>query len=199
MFELRHGNSKFLNKRNQDFIQMEKEVENLKFDNKKLKNEIISVKSKQNVSENDTKNVDENLKLQKENQRLKDQIDSFKNEKEELYRLRELFFNLDRPIQEVLSTENLNDYEIVVIGGCPSLGKKLENENILCLYDEKDVRLDRLNVDYVFFYTQQISHSVYNKAIDYCKRNNIKYDYIQQKNIDYIKSQMSNFIRENIS
>lgn len=176
-----------------------------------LQNEIFSLKKEQEEKTIALKNKELEIeRLNKELEKTRAQVNALNNKlskvddnKEELNNLRELFFSLENKSENVDLRGN-NAFEvdslskIAFIGGSDSLRNKLKEEFPSFVYispDDvtKDLSFIR-NMDYIFIHTH-MSHSLYFKIIDIIRFNKISFSFLNEINIDLLKSNILNKLK----
>lgn len=138
---------------------------------------------------------DKLIKTQASLNAANNEIESLKEGKEELLQLRELFFKIENTdYNEVIEDNEFvikDDYKIAVIGGSDNLRVRLkENFPTFIMISPDDITKDLTflkNMQYIFIHTN-MSHSMYYKIIDLIRYNNIDYSYLNEINIDLLKS-----------
>lgn len=157
-------------------------------ENEKLNTIISELKQpKNNTNENLLKPYLEEIEL------LKAKVSTLQNtltEKEkdfqELYRLRELAFDLKQgdyiPESKKDLAELLKGKKVVLVGGHINFRNKLaEKYSELIVLDGHNASMDDsvfANADLVIFNTSNMSHTVYNKIIDIVRTKGVKFDYL---------------------
>jgi len=121
-------------------------------------------------------------------------IESLEADREELIALRNFVHNLkneDVPKEDELTMmkDTISDKRIVIIGGHQNWHNKLKKlfpKWTLIYMDEfKTVTTSMLeNHDYVFFYSDYLSHKSYNKCVAMLRENNIPFGYLHGINPD---------------
>lgn len=192
-------------------IKAYKQVKKMYFENNKetmfvelegLEKSLISTSEKlllikQNISELQ----EANSLLEKENARLKAELEHEKRNREELNSLREFLFSLDK--QEDFISENFNpdvlkDYRAMVIGGHEKWQQRMKEllPNFIFIHPDNmnfDARLlDGIN--YVFVYVNYLNHGLYYKVMNSIEGKNVKVAYINQQNENTVMKIISNNI-----
>lgn len=136
--------------------------------------------------------IAEYRKLAEENRKLKEQLDS---DHKELTALREHVYSLTED-DEAVSTvsvdemkEYLNHLKVIIVGGHSNWRQKMKQEFKDWVYIEPTVSgtleasvVDK--ADYVYFFTDTISHSTYFKYMNVVKEHGVDFGYIHGVNID---------------
>lgn len=133
--------------------------------------------------------------VEKENVRLKQELEVEWRNRHELNSLREFLFQMDQeeeymPTEEVVDLEELKDFKAVLIGGHEKWQARLKEmlpEFIFIHTDNKtfDVRfLD--GVEVLFVYVNYLNHAVYNRVMEAAAGRDIKIVYINRQNINYV-------------
>lgn len=136
--------------------------------------------------------IAEYRKLAEENRKLKEQLDS---DHKELTALREHVYSLTED-DEAVSTvsvdemkEYLNSLRVIIVGGHSNWRQKMKQEFKDWVYIEPSVSgtleasvVDK--ADYVYFFTDTISHSTYFKYMNIVKEHGVDFGYIHGVNID---------------
>lgn len=142
------------------------------------------------------------------NHKLKDlqrQLEQEKNYRQELNKLREYIFSLDIPVTidttDPLSLkEHLEGKKIIVVGGPRQWRRKLrESFPFLDTLSGTSTNFDLsifVQIDCVLFYTNYMSHSIYNKAMNYIRTNNLKFGYIKSTNVQLIEAEIIEILKQ---
>lgn len=167
---------------------------------KELNNKIEDINSKK-----DEDLIEKLNKLEKENRNLKNDLqENFKN-KSELNSLREFIFNLDNKVEDIsepLTTkdmEKINSINAVMVGGTLIWQKRMK----VLLPNFKFIAPEALNfditvldsVDYIFIYTNYLSHAMYYKIMANAK--NKKIFFIKTTNEERVLFQIKNYLKPN--
>lgn len=197
------------------------ELESLEKENEKLKQQVENLQkllSRQKIEiEQLKKAVSEEYKraenqfraeiqkLTKENTELKNELEEWYLNKEELIALRELMFSLENQQQVETITENipydeLNTPSILVVGGHPNWQTQIKNR----LPDIRVVDADALNfnpdsltnIKIIIFNTAYLNHGMYYKMINYARGKQIVIGYIVNQNIDMALRQIWNYYKK---
>ena len=123
------------------------------------------------------------------------------SDSKEVIALRNFIFTLEQ--DDIVSddtntsySEELNKLKGVIIGGHPNWQNKMK-ESLDWTFISPDFSINEdliKNADVVIFNVSYLNHSLYYKAIDIIKENNIQMGYIKSTNIQYAISEMYNFI-----
>ena len=144
--------------------------------------------------------------LSKEITKLQEKITQLELDAKELYRLRELAFDLkkDYPIENIKDTFKSisKNKKIILVGGHINLRNKLtERYTNISFIDGHNVNFDKkvlLNADLVVFVTANMSHSLYYKILPVLKDNNVKFDYLgRYSNLDMIEKELCYLVEKN--
>lgn len=133
---------------------------------------------------------------------LENELQKEKSNREELYRLREFFFNLHHERESSIIKPKFADYtkdhKIAVIGGTSDWRRRISQKH------SNTLTLDGLNENidisllgtcsFVFFYTSHMNHKVYYRVISYLRTNNILFGYINHTNIELVENEMIEWI-----
>ena len=117
---------------------------------------------------------------------LQSTLETKEKESQELYRLRELAFDLKQgdyvPESKKELSDLLNGRKVVMVGGHINLRNKLsEKYPELTILDGHNASVSDsvfANADLVLFNTSNMSHAVYYKVIDVLRTHGIKFDYL---------------------
>ena len=136
--------------------------------------------------------IAEYRKLAEENRKLKEQLDS---DRKELVALREHVYSLtendeaDTTVSVDEMKEYLNSLRVIIVGGHSNWRQKMKQEFKDWVYIEPSVSgtleasvVDK--ADYVYFFTDTISHSTYFKYMNIVKEHGVDFGYIHGVNID---------------
>lgn len=188
----------FLNNKETMFV----EFGNLEHELKKKKMELNTEHAKYEELKNSENNYikslqDENKVLNKKIQQLQDQISQMNSDSNEVIALRNFIFTLEQEsfesnVTELSYSEELNKLNGVIIGGHPNWQNKMK-EVLTWTYISPDISINEdliKNADVVIFNVSYLSHSLYYKAIDIIKENNIRMSYIKSTNIRYAISEI---------
>ena len=178
--------------------------------NKQIDNINVKRKTKQNIQKN--KLFDEEIKYYKQeistlNKQLKTkdiEIENLKKNQTELYKLRELIFEMqqnDEDRQKQISFdlyEVIKDKTIIIIGGHISLRDRLKQKYpTLKILSELSLITDAvlLHADHVFMFHKFMTHDMYNRAISVLSRNNIPWDYVPYTNLEKAEEVIYNVLK----
>ena len=158
------------------------------------------------VSPNDAHYLHEIEQLNKTIAALNDRLADQKSELQELYRLRELAFELQDDMaeseEEPKSIENLlSNKSVVLIGGHINIRNKLSQlHKSLIVLDGHSPNVDKAiieNADIVIFNTSSMSHSLYYKVIEIVRGKNVRFDYLHKStNVTLIESQIIRILKK---
>ena len=136
--------------------------------------------------------IAEYRKLAEENRKLKEQLDS---DHKELTALREHVYSLTEDDESVSTVsvdkmkEYLNSLRVIIVGGHSNWRQKMKQEFKDWVYIEPTVSgtleasvVDK--ADFVYFFTDTISHSTYFKYMNVVKEHGVDFGYIHGVNID---------------
>ena len=136
--------------------------------------------------------IAEYRKLAEENRKLKEQLDS---DRKELVALREHVYSLTENDEADITVsvdemkEYLNSLRVIIVGGHSNWRQKMKQEFKDWVYIEPSVSgtleasvVDK--ADYVYFFTDTISHSTYFKYMNIVKEHGVDFGYIHGVNID---------------
>lgn len=132
------------------------------------------------------------------------EIDDLKNNQQELYKLRELFFSMDQETYEetherVDLQPLLQNQTIIMIGGHIALRNKMKQKypSIKVLSQSSHISdAVLLNADYVFMFHKFMTHDMYNRAISVLTRNHIPWDYIPYTNLEKSEKMIHDILLE---
>jgi hypothetical protein len=179
-------------------------------ENEKL-NDIISElkKSKNDTHEDLLKPYVEEIELLKAKvSTLRDTLAKKEQDSQELYRLRELAFDLKQgdyiPESKRELSELLNGKKVILVGGHINLRKKLsEKYSELVVLDGHNASVNETvfaNADLVLFNTSNMSHTVYYKIIDILRTKGIKFDYIGRViNPELLETELVRIVEKQLS
>lgn len=196
---------------------LEKKIEELEATNAEKDIKISSFESQLRVmlqtSHNDKKENTKDIEkayyneISKLNKELKEKDKTIKNleeNQEELFKLRQLLFELQNNDGGISETEEINYEEkllkitnqkkIVCIGGhirlLATLKEKYPHMSFMEVANSVSDRIVR-NADYIFFFYNFMSHGTYEKVMSLINHNKtVKWDYISAKNIDIVEKEM---------
>lgn len=143
-----------------------------------------------NIAKNDIEKIQRSYELlEKENSRLKTELENEKRNKEELIGLRNFIFTLDKQEQYISKEIDLNrikKYNAIVIGGHEKWQQRMKE----LLPNFRFIRHDNLNFDTkifdnintVFIYVNFLNHTMYYKVMGAIKGKDIKVVYLNQQN-----------------
>lgn len=143
--------------------------------------------------------------MEKENKKLKKELEAKEDNKQELYSLREFMFSLDNEEEYVeideVNYERLKEYKGVIVGGHDSWQRKIKE----MLPNFKFISTDALNFDVnilnnkepVFIYTNCLNHGLYYKLINEIRKKDIPLYYLSYSiNEKIILKQISNCLNK---
>ncbi len=139
--------------------------------------------------------------LKKENRELASRLEESETASNELYKLRSKVFefsddNQPKVVSQAMSEADLSrsaslmdTNRILIVGGHYDLHAELKKlYPSLTIVTSVNFSFKNLGrKDYCFFMTKFISHSLYFKALDYVKNENIPYDFINVKNLEQVQ------------
>lgn len=187
--------------------ELESENQDLLTENKKLTGEKADSAKMLNQTINQIK-LDYESEIAELNHRIKDLVQQLSDEysyRQELNQLREFIFSLNiPPVQEEHNSFSLNDAiagkQIAVIGGPRTWRRKLrEHFPMIQFLNGTSSNLDLSyikNTDCVLFYTNYLSHAIYNKAMNYIRINQIKFGYLKATNIQLIETEILDVLKQ---
>lgn len=162
----------------------------------------------QKIIEKEVKSYKQDISLLHKTLADKDkEIAIFKQNQRELFKLRELIFEMSEECyEEMISSVDLKPIiegkNIVIIGGHIHLRERLKQKYpSLKILNELTNVYDGLliNADYVFMFYKFMTHTMYNKAISVLSKNNIPWDYISYTNLEKCEEVIYDVLkRENI-
>lgn len=191
-------------------IENKSSIDDLKHELKILRRTIEELKNKHS-KELDNLNrasYNEQIEYKKKIEDLTSRIEQEKLYHQELYRLRELLFNkttnpitedaLDNDINLILS-EALNDKYIITVGGAKNWRYKLMNNYPqIRSISASNLSIDLSsfkNADCILFFTDHISHSVYNRVMNYVRSNQINFGYIKNTNFKLLQKEIYDVLK----
>ncbi|MDW7670490.1 MAG: hypothetical protein SCK57_03220 [Bacillota bacterium] len=129
--------------------------------------------------------------LEKENKRLKEALTQQEDNRKELHALREFMFSMESdssPEYQNVSLEEkialVESYKCAVLGGHPNWVKKAKETlpgYVFISPDQKTVDFNFLdNMDAVFINTSYNSHTIYEKAMNFLRSNDVPLFYINE-------------------
>jgi len=127
--------------------------------------------------------------LEKENIRLKAELEDEKRNRQELNGLREFIFDLDKQIEckdIEINLDGLKSFKAVLIGGHEKWQQKMkENLPSFIFVHPDNMNFDARivdNINVVFIYPNYLNHSIYYKIMSAIEGKNIKVVYLNQQN-----------------
>lgn len=135
---------------------------------------------------------EENQLLQKQMERLKQEIDQKSSNKLELEKLREYVYSLEdnfnSPITDDVPEESYDFTKLsaIILGGHPNWQKKMKEKIPSWKYISADVNINEeilKTYDLIIFNTSYVGHPMYEKVIRYVRLYNKKIAYVQNTNI----------------
>lgn len=179
---------KELSDRTDENVQMASELEELR------RRDRESVKRLEEVVREQAKKFDYELTQHKLTiERLKNEIQEEKEYRGELFRLREYLLKEkpadENPRQTVSLADAIKGKNVVIIGGTKSWRRKLrerypafqmlngfnQNYEVSVLHD----------ASCILFFTDALSHAVYNKAMNYIRANQVPFGYVSSTNLEF--------------
>ena len=124
--------------------------------------------------------------MEKENKKLKKELEAREDNQQELHSLREFMFSLDNeeeyPEIDDVNYERLKEYKGVIVGGHDNWQRKMKE----LLPNFKYIQTDALNFDInilndkepVFIYTNYLNHGLYYKLINEVRKKEIPLYYL---------------------
>lgn len=168
---------------------LEKERDEYAKENKLLKKELAA-------------NVSKIEHLERENKKLREEVEREKRSRNELNSLREFLFNLDRQedyIEENVNLELLKDVKAVVIGGHDKWQARMKEylpNYIFISPDQLNFDIKTLEkVEIVFIYTNYLSHALYYKVMQALEGSSIKISYVNNQNDQMVLKAMYHEIK----
>jgi len=141
--------------------------------------------------------------LEKENKRLKAELEEEKKNREELNSLREFIFQLDKEeefIEESINPEIFNNYKVVVLGGHEKWQQRMKEllPNFIFIHPDNlnfDTRiLD--DIDVVFVYVNYLNHSIYHKTMGAIEGKGVRVEYLNQQNEEKVIDTIYNKLKQ---
>lgn len=114
-------------------------------------------------------------------------------------------FGLDAQIEYIkidIDYSTLKNVKAVIIGGHERWQAKMKD----LLPNFIFIHIDMVNfdvsmfdsVEFIFIYTNYLTHSIYYKAMDYVRGSDIKVHYLKQQNIDLVLKDIQLFVTEDM-
>ncbi len=187
--------------------ELKSENQDLLTQNQKLADENTDSAEMLNQTINQIK-LDYESEIANLNHIIKDLTRQLSNEysyRQELNQLREFIFSLNiPPVQEEHESLSLNNViagkNIVIIGGPRSWRRKLrEHFPTVQFLNGTSSNLDLSyfkNTDCVLFYTNYLSHAIYNKAMNYIRVNQVKFGYLKATNVQLIEVEILDVLKQ---
>lgn len=209
-FHFKHNNNtkdQLINKIQQDYQNLQEEKIMLENAYAQIKKENESIKDTINhkIDFTERKHHEEIRTLNSTIQSLQEELNSEKNYRNELNKLREYVFSLDIPITPIEShSKSLSEYlqskKIIIVGGPRQWRRKLREsfpfiETLSGTSTSFDLSLFS-QIDCVLFYTSYMSHSIYNKAMNYIRTNQIKFGYLKSTNIQLLEAELIEVLQQ---
>ncbi|WP_242966771.1 hypothetical protein [Desulfosporosinus sp. FKA] len=176
------------------------EKDNAEIQAKKLTHEIANYELKlKDMLLKQSKSYEERInKLNKEVDGLKNSLDREMKNRQELFQLREFFFELRNdylPTETSLDLSKIiTDKKLLIIGGTQEWRKRLKDKfpAILTMdgFNDKIEFRSFGEIDFVLFYTGYMSHNTYYKIVDFLKEKDIPLGYIGKTNIDLVECEI---------
>ena len=187
-------------------IQEQKQIIELKdqqLENEKHKSHPSSNQPKNNILEQELQYYKQQVSsLNKIISKQEQDISKLKENQEELYKLREVIFQMNQETHdEIIHHVNLQsviqEKTIIVIGGHIALRNKIKQKypSIKVLAQASHVTDSVLiNADHVFMFYHFMTHDMYNRAISVLTKNHIPWDYIPYTNLEKSEELMYNIL-----
>lgn len=139
--------------------------------------------------------------LSAEKKRLEGMLAAYENDRTELIALRDYVYSLKSDTSEFtdVSVDDMRkiveEKNYVIIGGHDNWIKKIKNEfpNWTCILPNQSRTVDTKvleNSEKVFFFTDHLDHSTYNKYINVLREQKIPFSYLHGVNLDQIVRQI---------
>ena len=162
--------------------ELEKEVDDLK----------TLLKQKQQKLEEAQKQY---LKEKEEARKNRKALEQWETDKCELFRLREYVYSLTEEDVEITSVsleemkEDLKRRKIIIVGGHDNWVGYLKEIFPYWTYIKPSIsntlpEIHAINAEYLFFFTDTISHGSFDKYMNIVKKHNLQYSYLHGTNID---------------
>ena len=131
--------------------------------------------------------------LEKENERLRQELEEERKNRNELNNLREFLFSLDKQeeyIEEKTDMDLLTKYKVVLIGGHEKWQQRMKKllPNFIFIHPDQanfDTKLLE-GIDIVFIYVNYLNHGIYYRTMSAIERKNVKVSYINQQNEEMV-------------
>lgn len=184
-----------------------KQVKKMYFENNKetmyieleeVENELTKANTQLKIEKQAYNNLDEKYKiLEKENERLKAELEQEKKNRQELNGLREFFFSLNNKeeyLSEDFNKDSLKEFKAVLIGGHEKWQHKMKEY----LPNFTFIHLDNINFDkrildgisHLFVFPNYLSHPIYYKATNAVAGKGAKVIYLENQNEDLVLRQI---------
>lgn len=165
--------------------------------------EVNDLRGRLKAKDQDIKHLRDKIRMSKQAaDDAESKIESLEADKDELIALRNFVYNLkDEGVPEEneisMMRDAISNKRIIIIGGHQNWHNKLKKlfpKWTLIYMDEfKAVTSNMLeNHDYVFFYSDYLSHKSYNKCVAMLRENNIPFGYLHGVNTDITIRQIYN-------
>lgn len=190
---------------NNELSKIKIEKENLAIKNKELEEEIEQLKvqiqkqTKADAYMKELKETNELLKneviaLQEANERTRRNFEFYEREK---YGAKEDVFIAE---MENIPDNFFADKKVIIVGGRWEVNSILEEimPKSRIVYNATDSLLNVNNYDCVFFFTEYLNHTVYNKYVSSCRVNNKPMFYLYGSNIENLKRDIYKIFTEQI-
>lgn len=185
------------------------EKDNVEIQAHKLKSEIetYELKLKNALSEQSRFYEAQINELNKEIDRLKIDLDTEMQNREELFQLREFFIDLKNDYSPADTSLDLSRFiankKLLIIGGTPSWRKRLEAKFPTILtadgFNDKIELRSFGEVDFVLFYSSYMSHKTYYKTVDFIRANDIPAGYIGKTNMDLVEFEIAEELNKRLA
>ncbi|WP_396334375.1 hypothetical protein [Clostridium sp. 19966] len=187
---------------------LEYKVETIANENLELKNSTLLLKAdKDNFKETFNNEINKITRVHKAEivnmeykiKELEKKLEEEKKYRNELNSLQEYIFSISNdyePTESDISLEKfINNKQILIIGGPKDWRRKIRDKyptlRTLNGFNENfEIRVLN-NADCVFFYTGFMSHSTYNRAMNFIRVHEIKFGYIGKTNIELVEREIA--------
>ncbi|WP_113675804.1 DUF2325 domain-containing protein [Vallitalea guaymasensis] len=142
----------------------------------------------------------EKKELNNKIKQLKKQNKKLQFADQELEKLKDLLFVTSEEVIYKEKDIDISKYDIILVGGHESLQKQLRvlYTNIRC-YDGFNPKISISKApDLILFFWQYMNHATYDVVINYCRKNNIKFNYVTASNIELLCKQIQDIMAKKL-
>lgn len=203
MYFRNHKETLYLNMQSleKQIDELDEEKQALTDENDRLRNQIEVLQDSNEKLTNQINNIANEVssRYKKEIDQLESELSSLQDDKRELDRLREFFFEMDRDEDVSLENVNLEEFlgenKVIIFGGTDAWRERISERYpvITCIEGFKaNFPLSLLDAtDYAFFYTGYMNHKTYYRAVNVLKKKDIPFSYIGRSNIDLVEMELA--------